>query len=73
MKSQNHHDSSRDTDKPLRQSGTTPSDPPVRHQPVWRFLLNQLLGPATRVHYYRQLSARMIGETLDELDGRRCR
>lgn len=72
MKSTNHHDSPRDTNAPLRECRTARFDLPVRHPPLWRFVLDRLLGPATRVHYYRQLSARMIGDTLDELDGRYC-
>jgi len=47
-------------------------DLPVRHPALWRFLASQLLGPAKRLHKYRQLSVHMLEDTLDELNGGSC-
>lgn len=46
---------------------------PIQSPGVWRFLLDQLLGPAKRLHNLRTMSTRMIEDALDDVDGRRCR
>lgn len=56
----------------MRESRTARFDLPVRHPALWRFVADQLLGPAKRLHDYRQLSVRMLEDTLDELNGRSC-
>jgi len=45
----------------------------VLYPALWRFVAWQLLGPAKRLNNYRQLSARMLEDTIDELDDRSCR
>ncbi len=48
----------------IRDSRTARFDLPVRHPPLWRFLLEMLAGPAKRLHRYRRLSERMLDDTL---------
>jgi len=55
-----------------RSSRSARFDLPVRHPPLWRFVLDELTGPARRLHHYRRLSERMILRTLDELESGDC-
>ena len=45
---------------------------PVRRSSKFRRLLASLVAPPTRVHRYRNLSAGMLEDTLEKLDGKRC-
>jgi len=47
-------------------------DTPVRYPALWRLLAWPLKGPAQRLHNYRQLSVRMLEDTLDDLNDRNC-
>ena len=58
--------------KLLRDSRTARFDLPVRHPPLWRFLLDLLAGPAVRLHRYRRLSERMLDDSLRR-EWRDCR
>lgn len=57
----------------LREGRTARFNLPVRQPALWRFLLDQILSPAIRIHRYRNLSARMLEDTMREMDGGRCR
>jgi len=57
----------------MREGRTARFNLPVRHPALWRFLLDQLLSPATRIHRYRNLSARMLEDTMREMGDGRCR
>ena len=72
MKLQNQHNSHLANQAPLRDSRTARFDLPVRHPALWRFLFDQLLRPALRLHNYRHLSMRMLEDTLDELNCETC-
>ena len=56
----------------MRESRKARFDLPVRHAGLWRFVADQLLGPAKRLHNYRRLSVRMLEDTLDDLNGGSC-
>lgn len=56
----------------MRKSPTAWFDRRVLYPALWRFVAWQLLGPAKRINKYRQLSARMLEDTIDELDDRSC-
>ncbi len=55
-----------------RQYRTARFNLPIRAPGVWRFLFDQLITPAMRLHRFRTKSTRMIEEALDQVDGRRC-
>jgi len=57
-----------DTRNSMRESRTARFDLPVHHPALWRFVAGLLLGPAKRLHNYRQLSVHMLEDALDELD-----
>ncbi len=48
----------------LRDSHTARFGLPVRHPPLWRFVLDLLTGPAWRLHHYRRMSDQMLEEAL---------
>lgn len=72
MNSDNQHNRPLANDPVTRQSHTARFNLPVRAPGVWQFLLEQLLGPAVRLRKFRNLSTRMIEDTLDQVDGRPC-
>jgi hypothetical protein len=73
MKSQNQLNNSFASQAVLKDSHTSRFNLPVRHPALWRFLRDQLLSPAIRVHRFRNLSARMFEDTMSEIDGSHCR
>ncbi len=56
----------------IRESLKARLDRRVLYPALWRFVAWQLLGPAKRLNDYRQLSARMLEDTIDKLDDRCC-
>lgn len=56
----------------MRDSLMARLDRRVLYPALWRFVAWQLLGPAKRLNKYRQLSARVLEDTIDELDDGRC-
>lgn len=57
----------------LQNSRTPRFDLPVRTPGVWRFLLDQLMSAATRIHRYRTLSAQALEDTIREIDRGCCK
>ncbi len=57
----------------MRESRTARFNLPVRHPPLWRFLLQQLVSPVLRLHRLRNLSTRMIEDAMNDLDQDHCR
>ena len=55
-----------------QESRTARFDLPVRHPAKWRFLLDQLTSSSIRLHRYRNLSARILEDTIEDMDCRRC-
>ncbi len=45
---------------------------PVSRDSNLRRLFASLIAPPTRVHRYRNLSAELLEDTLEKLDGKRC-
>ena len=45
---------------------------PVSFRSLPRRMLDRLVAPSLRLHRYRNLSARILQDSLDTLDGRRC-
>ncbi len=45
----------------------------VRHPAKWRFFLDLLLSSPMRLHRYRNLSIRIVEDTMDELDCGGCK
>ncbi len=39
---------------------------PVCHPSIWRVIVDQILAPATRLHHYRDLSRRIVEDTMYE-------
>lgn len=72
MNPQTQHNSPLANDPALRDSRTARFNLPVRHPPLWRFVRDQLLSPAMRIHRYRGLSARMFEDTMSEIDRGGC-
>lgn len=72
MKKQHQHINRLAKDAPMRESRTARFNLPVRHPALWRFLADQLLSPAMRVHRYRHLSVRMFEDMMDEIDCGNC-
>jgi len=56
----------------LQESRTSRFNLPIRHPAKWRFLLDQLLSSPMRLHRYRNLSARIFEDVIDEVDGGHC-
>ena len=46
---------------------------PVCHRSLPRRLFDRLVAPSLRLHRYRNLSARILEDSLDRMDGRRCK
>ena len=57
-------------DLPLKESRSARHNVPVRHPGRWRLLAEALIGPATRLHRYRDLSRRITEDAVDTLDCR---
>ena len=45
---------------------------PVRHPSKWSLLLECALASPMRLHRYRNLSIRMLEDTIDTIDGGTC-
>jgi hypothetical protein len=45
---------------------------PICHRASFSRLFNSLLGPPSRIHRFRHLSVRMLEDTLDSMDYKRC-
>jgi hypothetical protein len=73
MKSQNKRNSPLANQAVWKDSHTARFNLPVRHPALWRFLKDQLLSPAIRIHRLRHLSARMFEDSMSEIDGSHCR
>ncbi|MDJ0751446.1 MAG: hypothetical protein QNJ11_18320 [Woeseiaceae bacterium] len=46
---------------------------PVSYRSLPRRLLDRLVAPSLRLHRYRNLSARMLQDSLDKMDSRQCK
>lgn len=46
---------------------------PVSYRSLPRRLLDRLVAPSLRLHRYRNLSARVLEDSLYNLDSRRCK
>ena len=44
----------------------------VRHPSKWRLLLDMVLASPMRLHRYRNLSTRIVEDTMDRHDRRNC-
>ena len=45
---------------------------PVLHPAPWRFIADVVLSSPLRLHRMRNLTVRLVEDTLDELDRRHC-
>ena len=60
-------------DRQCTHEGRTPRfNLPVCRRSMFRRLLDPLLAPPARIHRYRHLSVRMLEDTLDNMDCKRC-
>ena len=59
------------TKHPLYESRSARCNATVKHPARWRLIAELLLGPASRVHRYRDLSRRMMEDAIDNYDGRK--
>jgi CubicO group peptidase (beta-lactamase class C family) len=46
---------------------------PVQNGSKLRRMLSSLIAPPTRIHRYRNLSAEILEDALEKLDGKPCR
>ena len=72
MNDQNQRNRRFSEDARLKESRTAHFNLAVRHPALWRFALDQLLAPATRLHRYRNLTTRMYEESMREIDRGDC-
>ena len=56
-----------------REARTARFNVPVSYRSLPRRLLDRLVAPSLRLHRYRNLSARMLEDSLDRMDSRQCR
>ena len=62
------------TKYPLYESRSARHNARVEHPSRWRLIAELLLSPANRVHRYKDLSRRMLEDTIDSFDCRKpCR
>lgn len=71
MQNPTRHRSSLPVDGGLRECRTARGNLPVTHRGLWRFVLEQLTGPALRLHRHRLHSAQLL-EDLLQADNDRC-
>ena len=57
----------------LKESRSSRFNLPVIHPPKWQLLFERLLASPLRLHRYRVMSARMLEETIEQMDERHCR
>jgi hypothetical protein len=70
-----HTERSRSSDKRpgLKESRSPRFNVPVRHPSKWGLLFERLLASPIRLHRYRNLSVRMLEDTIDKIDRRDCK
>ena len=56
----------------IKESRTSRFNVPVRHPSKWSLLLERVLASPMRLHRYRNLSIRMLEDTIDTIDGGTC-
>ena len=56
----------------LQESRSPRFNVPVQHPSKWGLLFERVLASPMRLHRYRNLSVRMLEETMDRIDDRRC-
>ena len=72
MKTQIHSSNSVVDNSTLQESRSERFNLPIRHPAKWRILMDLLLSSPMRVHRYRNLSAKMFEDTVDEFDCGSC-
>lgn len=68
MHSHNHCEKLSLCNAAIQESRTSYRNVPVRHPSLWRFFADLLLSSPMRLHRYRNLSVRMLEDTLKTLD-----
>ncbi len=70
-----HSDHSRPSGKnpALKESRSPRFNVPVRHPSKWSLLFEHLLASPMRLHRYRQMSIRMLEDTIDKMDRGACK
>jgi len=72
MHSLHHTESAPTCFAAIQESRCAHTNRPVQHPSRWRLLAELVLSPPTRLHRYRNLSVRMLEDTINKIDREKC-